>query len=58
VEAETLQAANYDLANSAFFGTFVFVPVVDGTFILERPTVTLAKGQVNGVCDHLQYIAS
>ncbi|KAG9316092.1 Alpha/Beta hydrolase protein [Chiua virens] len=48
VDAETLQTANYDLAGSAFYGTYVFVPVVDGTFILERPTVTLAKGQVNG----------
>ncbi|KAG6372175.1 Alpha/Beta hydrolase protein [Boletus reticuloceps] len=48
VEADMLQTANSDLADSAFYGTFVFVPVVDGTFILERPTVTLAKGQVNG----------
>ncbi|KAF8124709.1 Alpha/Beta hydrolase protein [Boletus edulis] len=49
VEADMLQTANSDLAGSAFYGTFVFVPVVDGTFILERPTVTLAKGQVNGL---------
>ena len=58
MEVDTLQAANYDLAISAFFGTFVFVPVVDGTFILERPSVTLAKGQVNGVRGHLHYISS
>ncbi|KAH0833389.1 Alpha/Beta hydrolase protein [Lanmaoa asiatica] len=56
VEADILQNANYYLVDSAFFGTFVFVPVVDGTFILERPTVTLAKGQVNGVRAHLHYI--
>ncbi|KAG8212817.1 Alpha/Beta hydrolase protein [Butyriboletus roseoflavus] len=48
VAAETLQTANDALVDSGFYGTFVFVPVVDGTFILERPTVTLAKGQVNG----------
>ncbi|KAF8442075.1 Alpha/Beta hydrolase protein [Boletus edulis BED1] len=48
VEADMLQTANSALAGSALYGTFIFVPVVDGTFILERPTVTLAKGQVNG----------
>ncbi|KAG0695775.1 Alpha/Beta hydrolase protein [Suillus ampliporus] len=32
----------------AFFGTIVFVPVVDGTFIVERPTVTISKGRLNG----------
>lgn len=32
-----------------FFGTFVFVPVVDGTFIVERPTVTLNNKKFNGV---------
>ncbi|KAG6372185.1 Alpha/Beta hydrolase protein [Boletus reticuloceps] len=58
VEADMLQTANSDLAGSAFYGTFIFVPVVDGTFILERPTVTLAKGQVNGVRDHPHHISS
>ena len=53
MEATTLQTANYNLAGSAFHGTYVFVPVVDGMFIVERPTVTLAKGQVNGVRDNL-----
>ena len=56
VEAATLQTASYDLASSAFYGTYVFVPVVDGTFIVERPTVTLAKGQVNGVRDNFGFI--
>lgn len=42
VDAETLQTANYDLAGTSFFGTYIFVPVVDGTYIVERPTVTLA----------------
>ncbi len=30
-------------------GTYTFVPVVDGTFITERPLVTLQRGKVNGV---------
>ena len=57
VEAGMLQAANYDVASSAFYGTFIFIPVVDGMFIVERPSVTLAKGWVNGVCDSLHYIS-
>ncbi|KIJ62991.1 hypothetical protein HYDPIDRAFT_93630 [Hydnomerulius pinastri MD-312] len=48
VNAETLQTANYDLAGTGFFGTYIFVPVVDGTFIVERPSVTLAQGKANG----------
>ncbi|KAH7928320.1 alpha/beta-hydrolase [Leucogyrophana mollusca] len=48
VDATDLQTANYDLAGTGFYGTYIFVPVVDGTFIVERPSVTLAKGQVNG----------
>lgn len=34
---------------NAFDGTFILVPVVDGTFIMERPTEALGKGKVNGV---------
>ena len=58
MEAATLEALNHELANSAFYGTFIFVPVVDGTYIVERPTVTLAKGKLNGVRDHLHYVLS
>lgn len=35
--------------NSGFFGSFVFVPVVDGIFITDRPTQLLKQGKVNGV---------
>ena len=49
MDAQALESANDNLATSAFYGTFIFVPVVDGTFIIERPTVTLSKGRVNGV---------
>jgi carboxylesterase type B len=47
-DVNTLQTLNYDINANGFFGTFVFVPVVDGAFILERPTVTIGKGRLNG----------
>lgn len=49
VDADTLNNANNAITSSAFYGTFVFVPVVDGTFIVERPTVTIDRQVVNGV---------
>ncbi len=48
-DVNTLQAANTEINSIGFFGTFVFVPVVDGTFIVERPTVTIRKGILNAV---------
>lgn len=50
VNVNTLQAANSAINLSGFFGTFVFVPVVDGTFITDSPTKILQQGKVNGVC--------
>ncbi|KAG1767708.1 Alpha/Beta hydrolase protein [Suillus placidus] len=47
-DVNTLQTLNYNINVNGFFGTFVFVPVVDGTFIVERPTVTIRKGRLNG----------
>jgi len=44
-----LQAANTEINSSAFFGTFLFVPVVDGTFITDRPTRLLKERKVNTV---------
>jgi len=46
IDSDTLNQANNASAFSAFYGTYVLVPVVDGTFITERPTVTLGR-QVN-----------
>ncbi|TFK73212.1 alpha/beta-hydrolase [Pluteus cervinus] len=43
-----LQGANVNISESVFFGTFVFVPVVDGTFIVRRPSESLKMGRVNG----------
>ncbi|KAH7920758.1 alpha/beta-hydrolase [Leucogyrophana mollusca] len=45
---DTLQTLNIEINLSGFYGTFVFVPVVDGTFIVERPTVTIGRGKLNG----------
>ncbi|KZT64879.1 alpha/beta-hydrolase [Daedalea quercina L-15889] len=47
-DVSLLQTANTNISLAGFFGTYVFVPVVDGTFIVERPTVTLEKRRVNG----------
>ena|ERR1700733_7372216 len=50
VDADTLNNANNAITSSAFYETYVFVPVVDGTFIVERPTITMDRQVVNGVC--------
>ena len=47
--ASTLSNVNSQIEGGGFYGTAIFVPVVDGTFIVERPTVTLGKGAHNGV---------
>lgn len=46
-DAATLQAANTALNSAGFFGTFVFVPVIDGEFIVRRPSESLKMGRVN-----------
>ena len=48
-DVSALEMTNMNLNLGEFFGTYAFVPVVDGTFIVERPTVTLEKRRVNGV---------
>lgn len=48
LDANTLQATNAAISVNAFFGTFIFAPVVDGEFIRERPTVAMKEGKVNG----------
>ncbi|KAJ6582727.1 Alpha/Beta hydrolase protein [Mycena vulgaris] len=47
-DASVLEAANNNINLGGFFGTFLFVPVVDGEFITQRPTVALLEGKVNG----------
>jgi len=45
---DLLQNANLDINTNGFYGTFTFVPVVDGNFITDRPTTLLKAGRVNG----------
>ena len=49
VDSYILSQANNAVVSSAFYGTTVFVLVVDGTFIAERSTVTLNQQVVSGV---------
>ncbi|KAJ7627839.1 Alpha/Beta hydrolase protein [Mycena polygramma] len=48
-DVNALENANLNISAAAFFGTYVFVPVVDGEFITQRPTISLAERKVNGV---------
>ncbi|KAJ7163564.1 Alpha/Beta hydrolase protein [Mycena crocata] len=48
VDATALGTVYQNISMSAFFGTWIFVPVVDGKFIARRPTLSLAQGKVNG----------
>ncbi|KAG2035335.1 Alpha/Beta hydrolase protein [Suillus americanus] len=47
-DINTLETLNSNINLDGFYGMLTFVPVVDGTFIVERPTVTLSKGRLNG----------
>jgi hypothetical protein len=49
IDATTLIEADTAIGVASFMGTYTFVPVVDGTFIVERPSVTLNRGKKNGV---------
>ncbi|KAK1229858.1 hypothetical protein PQX77_007076 [Marasmius sp. AFHP31] len=48
-EPSVLESANKEIIVSGLFGIFTFVPVVDGTFIRQRPTQALKGGKVNGI---------
>ncbi|KAJ7695589.1 Alpha/Beta hydrolase protein [Mycena olivaceomarginata] len=41
VNATALETANTQITISGFYGTYLFVPVVDGSFITQRPTASL-----------------
>ncbi|KAJ6504166.1 Alpha/Beta hydrolase protein [Mycena vitilis] len=43
-----LEATNTQINNEGFFGTFLTVPVVDGSFITQRPALSMLQGKVNG----------
>ncbi|KAJ7149873.1 Alpha/Beta hydrolase protein [Mycena crocata] len=47
-DAAVLETVNLQIQNDSFFGTFTLVPVVDGSFIRQSPTLSLLHGKVNG----------
>lgn len=49
VDTAVLQDLDTTLCRSAFVGTFVFVPVVDGALITQSPIEAFVNGDVNGV---------
>ncbi|KZP16256.1 alpha/beta-hydrolase [Athelia psychrophila] len=48
VDAAKLDTLGNATVTDSFYGTFAFVPVIDGKLIVERPTQTLKKGRLNG----------
>ncbi|KAI5115695.1 hypothetical protein M0805_004464, partial [Coniferiporia weirii] len=47
-DAGILENTNIDVCLNSFYGTFAFAPVVDGSFIVERPMQTILRGRLNG----------
>ncbi|KAJ3526789.1 hypothetical protein NMY22_g10029 [Coprinellus aureogranulatus] len=47
LSSEDLMAVNVDVCASGFYGTFVFAPVVDGTFIKRSPSASIKYGKLN-----------
>jgi hypothetical protein len=48
-DIELLQEINLSTGASGFVGTFVWIPVIDGTFIEQQPTEALKEHKVNVV---------
>lgn len=48
-DAQSIAVASAHATFAGFAGTFSFVPVIDGEFIVERPYETLLKKKINGV---------
>ena len=53
VSLDTLEAANVQLCKEYFSGEFTWVPVIDGTYVVDRPYKTIQSGSMNGVSAHL-----
>ncbi|KAG7097780.1 hypothetical protein E1B28_005099 [Marasmius oreades] len=47
-DTKALQTINSNINAAGFYGSFNFVPVVDGKFITQRPTKSMRQGKVNG----------
>ncbi|CAK5266644.1 unnamed protein product [Mycena citricolor] len=48
VDASAMATVNNNVNNGGFFGTFTWVPVVDGEYIVQSPIAALQKRKVNG----------
>ena len=46
-----LRRINADIAISAYSDVYIFMPVIDHTFVQQAPTQAIAQGKVNGVRD-------
>lgn len=51
-DEQTLIEANVNVSQSGNWGSFAFLPVTDGKMVLDRPSVMLAEGKINGI-NHL-----
>lgn len=49
VDATALEMANIAINAAGFYGTWLLVPVIDGEFITQRPSLSLSQGKLNGV---------
>ncbi|KAG7095881.1 hypothetical protein E1B28_006570 [Marasmius oreades] len=47
-DTKALQDVNSNINLAGFYGTFTFVPVIDGKFIQQRPIKAMKEGKVNG----------
>ncbi|KAJ6526943.1 alpha beta-hydrolase [Mycena vulgaris] len=47
-DAAILENINININQAGFFGTLTLGPVIDGTFITQRPTLSMFEGKVNG----------
>ncbi|KAJ7775802.1 Alpha/Beta hydrolase protein [Mycena olivaceomarginata] len=48
VDATALETANIAINAAGFYGTWLLVPVIDGEFITQRPSLSLSQGKLNG----------
>ncbi|KAF5348564.1 hypothetical protein D9756_009623 [Leucocoprinus leucothites] len=47
-DTDVLNQANNNITAQGFYGLLTFTPVIDGTFLTDRPSVLLRRGQLNG----------
>src|SRR5882762_7085970 len=61
VDPDTLSSVNDAVALSAFYETLIFIPIIEGKFIVKNPVVTINQQMVNSlsfICHHLSIISS